>query len=715
LDRLGILFHTYLAMSAVMFVAGFALLRQKFVHSRTAGERNQVRWLLGAALLATLPLIYLLWTALRDLAEFAFAPLPKLIVYVISLLFTLAYAVSITRYKLLQVGRIVNRGIIYVAISFVATALFCLMVGLTTALVGTYYFRWENALLAGITAMLVVSALGWIRDRFQRALDRRFYREKYQLAKAVRRLSDAVDQLVEPSLLARQFIQSARDAVGAERVAVYLRDKTAPDFELAGRTLWPSLPERLAADSPLVAELAVQGVAADSRALAEVEAELGLTLDSEGTAVGLVLVGAKQEGPSYTAEDRNFLAALARTTALALRGAQGYRTIAVLKEELSGKVQKIAEQQRRISFLQSELLNSDRSGTASASSREPRSPAAAPPALPLKHDIRGSSLVIRDLLAQVAKIALSPSSVLIRGESGTGKELLARAIHANSPRSARPFVQVHCAALSPGLLESELFGHVKGAFTGADRDKIGRFELADGGTLFLDEIGDINLETQTKLLRVLQEKSFERVGSAQSVAVDVRLIAATHQDLETLMRQGRFREDLFYRLNVISVDCPPLRERRQDIFELALHFLRIYAARASKPIMHIEEEALEMLADYGWPGNIRQLENAIERAVVLAENDTLGRDDLPPEIVAAVDRQAKRPAPAVRPMAGTARTSERKPDVASERLDVELADLEHERLVEALERCSGNKSRAARLLGIPRSTFFSKLRRHGLE
>jgi transcriptional regulator with GAF, ATPase, and Fis domain len=223
----------------------------------------------------------------------------------------------------------------------------------------------------------------------------------------------------------------------------------------------------------------------------------------------------------------------------------------------------------------------------------------------------GSSPAVRQLLHLVRKVSASPSAVLLRGESGTGKELLARAIHEHSPRAGKAFVTVHCAALSTSLLESELFGHVKGAFTGAHRDKVGRFELANGGSLFLDEIGDISLEVQTKLLRVLQEMTFERVGSSEPVKVDVRLIAATHQRLEALIRQGRFREDLYYRLDVISIHVPPLRERREDIIELANYFLRQYAQRCGKEMTLIDDDALLVLKAYSWPGNVRQLENVI--------------------------------------------------------------------------------------------------------
>ena len=237
------------------------------------------------------------------------------------------------------------------------------------------------------------------------------------------------------------------------------------------------------------------------------------------------------------------------------------------------------------------------------------------------------------MIAMARKVAASPSAVLIRGESGTGKELLAAAIHAASPRAGRPFVKVHCAALSQSLLESELFGHVKGAFTGADRDRMGRFEQANGGTLFLDEIGDINLEVQTKLLRVLQEMSFERVGSSQPITVDVRIVAATHQDLEALIRPGRFREDLYYRLNVI---CLHVAARSASGARTSSSWpstsSNVHAERAGKLLTHIDPEAVEALMAHDWPGNIRELENVIERAVVLADGPAVTAGDLPPEV-----------------------------------------------------------------------------------
>jgi transcriptional regulator with GAF, ATPase, and Fis domain len=312
-------------------------------------------------------------------------------------------------------------------------------------------------------------------------------------------------------------------------------------------------------------------------------------------------------------------------------------------------------------------------------------------------------------MALVRKVAVSPSAVLLRGESGTGKELLARAVHDNSPRAGKAFVKVHCAALSPTLLESELFGHVKGAFTNAIRDKPGRFEAAHGGTLFLDEIGDISLDVQTKLLRVLQEMRFERVGSNEAVQVDVRIIAATHQDLEALIRQGRFREDLFYRLNVFPIAVPPLRWRVEDVPELALHFLRLYAERSGKEMSGIDDDAMVRLKEYTWPGNIRQLENVIERAVVIAEGRIVTADDLPDELWHESTGANAAETNSVWP-----------PDKGGPPSMVQSARAERERrereqLVRALAAAGGNKAVAARALGMARSTLVSRLKRLGLS
>ena len=238
-------------------------------------------------------------------------------------------------------------------------------------------------------------------------------------------------------------------------------------------------------------------------------------------------------------------------------------------------------------------------------------------------DIVGKSAALRKVLDQIAIVAPTGSTVLLHGETGTGKELFARAIHNHSPRRERTFVRLNCAAIPSGLVESELFGHEKGAFTGALMQKKGRFELADGGSLFLDEIGDISLDLQPKLLRALQEREFERLGSTKTIHVDVRLIAATHRDLESMIRSNEFREDLFYRLNVFPIEIPPLRERREDIPLLVHYFVSRLARRMQKRIQTIPKQAMEALVSAPWPGNVRELENFIERCVIVTQGDEL--------------------------------------------------------------------------------------------
>lgn len=242
--------------------------------------------------------------------------------------------------------------------------------------------------------------------------------------------------------------------------------------------------------------------------------------------------------------------------------------------------------------------------------------------------IIGASGPLEKVLGIVRKVAKANTTVLVRGETGTGKELIAGAIHHNSLRAARNFIKVNCAALQENLLESELFGHEKGAFTGADKQRIGRFEQADGGTLFLDEIGDMSPNTQAKILRVLQENEFERLGGTRTIKVDVRLVAATNRDLPAMVETGTFREDLYFRLNVITIEMPPLRERKEDIAALADFFIRRFAGELKKKIQGVEPDALKLLMRYHWPGNIRELENAIERAMLLADGSLIAADDL---------------------------------------------------------------------------------------
>ncbi len=310
-------------------------------------------------------------------------------------------------------------------------------------------------------------------------------------------------------------------------------------------------------------------------------------------------------------------------------------------------------------------------------------------------DLIGSSESMRKTLAAIRKVASTDATVLITGESGTGKELVARAIHDLSDRQNGPFVVVHCAALPETLLESELFGHEKGAFTGAVKRKLGRFELADQGTLFLDEVGEISLPMQTKLLRVLQEREIQRLGSERTLRVDTRVVSATNRDLRAAVEKGLFREDLYYRLHIVPINVPPLRERRSDIGELVSHFLQKHRPRLKHQVKGITEEAKRVLQAYYWPGNVRELENAVSQAIVFCEEDMITISDLPAFV--------------------TQKKSDRLSLPESElSLPEILEDLEKQLILRALEKAQGVKTEAARQLGIKTSGLYYKLEKYGL-
>ncbi|AEC01861.1 sigma-54-dependent transcriptional regulator [Parasphaerochaeta coccoides] len=310
-----------------------------------------------------------------------------------------------------------------------------------------------------------------------------------------------------------------------------------------------------------------------------------------------------------------------------------------------------------------------------------------------KYDkIIGKSSKLVRMMDMIQQIAPTKASVLITGESGVGKELVSDAIHDFSTRSSGPFIKVHCAALSSSLLESELFGHEKGAFTGAVSQQKGRFELADGGTIFLDEIGEISQATQIKILRVLQEKTFERVGGEKTLSVDVRVISATNRNLQEEIAKGNFREDLYYRLNVVHIDVPPLRERKDDIMLLSTSFLEHFAKENNKPIVGFSNRARNALFTYDWPGNIRELRNCVESAVVMSRGTVIEVEDLPP-IVANAETDVRITLP----------------------VGITLAEAEKELIVNTIARNGGNKSKAAEVLGIGRKTLHRKLQEYQIE
>jgi transcriptional regulator with GAF, ATPase, and Fis domain len=754
---------SYIGVATVIFSLCIPCLVLSYRRARTRAERNQVKWILLASLIASVLIGYLLWQAWIDTATLGRDSAAWPMVGV-SLLYTLAYAFSITRYKLMQVDEIINRSVVYVAFSVTAGLIYSALLLVTGWLIGDRLLTsnptsW-GAMVAALSVIVVMVLSEVARGRFQRVIDRRFFREKYKLDQAMQKMRMAVGSLVDRITLGRRLLEGAVEVLRVEWGALYLWEPGEKTFQLVA-SHGPSPDEqRLSLENPLVVRLqqtpaarlshtmpASTGSDPATDAMIALGGEAASAVGGNGHLAGLLILGPKRSGMPYEDEEMAFLGALSSVATLALHSASIQLTLESLNQELRDKVDKIAEQQRRILILQEQLRDRaerDREGRLQ-SGGEPV--ALDGDGLPREHNpdvfdqIKGASPAIRQMITVARKVAASRSAVLIRGESGTGKELLATAIHAASPRAARPLVKVHCAALSQNLLESELFGHVKGAFTGADRDRTGRFEQANGGTLFLDEIGDINIEVQTKLLRVLQDMSFERVGSSQPTTVDVRIVAATNQDLEALIRAGRFREDLYYRLNVIPLHTPALRERREDIFELAVFFLNRYAETTGKTLTHIEPDAVELMMSYDWPGNIRELENVIERAVILADGPALTSDDLPPDVRQSPRRRLRSRPPVTigslaftdagsrtpgrlpsqnppTPLVTDARTARPFPALEAgnraEEWDAEFLAYEKQRLTDALHEAAGNKSVAARLLGMPRSTFFSKLKKHAI-
>jgi DNA-binding NtrC family response regulator len=314
-------------------------------------------------------------------------------------------------------------------------------------------------------------------------------------------------------------------------------------------------------------------------------------------------------------------------------------------------------------------------------------------------DIIGKNSKMQAIFELIKTIGPTRSTVLIEGESGTGKELIARAIHKASLRSGCPFIALACAALPEALLEAELFGYEKGAFTGAVASKKGKIEIADGGSLFLDEIGDIDQKTQVDLLRFLQEREFRRLGGNETIKVDVRIIAATHRDLKQMVADGRFRDDLYYRINVLTITIPPLRERREDVPILTAHFIEKYRVETNKNVIKISEDALKILIDHPWPGNVRELENAIEHAVVITKDEIIHPKDLPQQILNSSTYQLVNS------------TTHQPINPATQTLE----DIEKEHIIKVLKDCGNNISKASKVLGINRATLYRKMKEYGIS
>lgn len=705
----------YLVLSGVYFLLTVSALGWSRLKAATRIERMQLSVMLVAGCLAILPIGYSIWLAHFARVRFVMgeARIPMLLA---SLVFQLAFVIGIIRYKLMLADQIMTRGFVYYLSSMGLTIGFAGLIA-TVSLVALRMKISLNAFqylaVVGLFVIATLLLLG-VRDWMQQSIDRRFYREKYQLDTALRRMQNAVGQFADLSSLAQMMFGICREVLQVDQAVLYFREGASTRFVLSATQGKINAPDDFELTVSELEQLRHSGnfqpqanppnsnEPLASLDLKAIDSPIAQAVEMDGEIRGLLVLGEKRNRTAYTAEDYAFLQALSQIANIGLHSLKAQDEMVHLNEEMESKIERINEQRRQISLLQAEL-ESLRSGVE-------HDPPSASVEILSREKLIGHSPAIDNVMRMVSKVSRSESSVLIRGESGTGKELLAEILHVNSPRADKPLVKVHCAALSASLLESELFGHVKGAFTGAHQDKQGRFAAADGGTIFLDEIGDISPDTQVKLLRVLQNRSFEPVGSSETTHVDVRLVTATHQNLEQLISEGRFREDLYYRLNVISLTLPSLRERPEDLLELSVYFLNQSAERLGKRL-RLGDEVARVMEDYHWPGNVRQLQNVIERAAVLADSEVIGLNDLPRELLVAESQ------PASQRMTASVEPNNRDGSSVREQSNLEVAnhsnsDDERTQLFEALRQANGNKAQAARLLEMPRSTFYSKLKKY---
>ena len=612
--------------------------------------RAQLRWLLFGQVMSALPAIASIPFALVDLEMFMLVWYRPFVI-AIAVSWAVAYGVAVLRIRLADVDALIRSSAGYALATSAAVTIYVAVVLATGWFTGQLVGEtqpWPH-LAAGLVAVVL---FGPIRSRVGGWLDRRFFRDRGHYVEALRRAGESLALLRAPDALAREAVEQITDAVRAERAALYLRDETT----------WK------------VAYAVGDGFAGEPVAPEDGISIPVATVDSNDP-VAILVLGPRRSGDLYSSQDKDLLGALASQLGIALVNARAFGTITELSKTLE-------TQNAEIRGLRDRLEDENRFLRA-------RVEAALEGAT-----LVGESRAIRELVKTIERVARSDASVLVLGESGTGKGLVARTLHAASPRAGGPFLHVDCGAIAASVFESELFGHERGAFTGAARMRRGPVELADGGTLFLDEIGELPLELQPKLLRVLEDKSFLRVGGTQPVTVDVHLVAATHRDLEDMVANGQLREDLYFRLRVVELVVPPLRQRRGDLPALCESLLPRAAKRCGRDVLPLSADALARMAAYGWPGNVRELENVLERALVLCESG---------EITAADLDLPDRPAPPEEVIG----------DLEAPHDEV-MESIERKRLTAALRAAGGNQSHAAKALGMPRTTFINKLRRYGL-
>ena len=682
-------FNTYSALLVVItgtLMARFILFGLETRRGMDSQQKRMILLVLAGGLISICPLLFAkVFTAVFGLN------LPVDLFFISVIFFPILMTYAAVRYNLFDLDLVIGRWLISLIILGVVMGVYLFMVNV----LNVYLLREgiDSHVLFMCYLILLVLLLKMIRTRTQQLLDRFLFPSRLMYQNVVRdvgsRLSISTDQQDVMEILATGLQRT----VGPSRLCLFMKEGVDDGFvripSAVGDWDLDRLPEKgrilsyFETQATLLtrreAEKAEEGLVQEE--MKALDAELAIPLFLEKRLTGILVLGEKETGGLYTLEDLKLLRTLADQAAVGLSNAAAFHALRELGNRLKKRAQEVEHQREKIAALQRRLKDEN---------------------VYLKKEMKqgvegfenivGTSSRLREVLEVARSAAQTASTVLITGESGTGKELVARSIHDLSKRREDILVKVNCAAVPAGLVESELFGHEQGAFTDAVRSRKGRFELADGGSLFLDEVGELPLEVQAKLLRVLQEREFERIGGNKTIRVDVRILAATNRDLAERVRAGAFREDLFWRLNVVEVHLPPLREREEDIPVLVREFIDRHNREMGKNISVIQEEAMRLLARYPWPGNVRELANVVERAMVLAEGQKLALEHLPAEIV--------------------------KGEVA----DVEesffpLSDfLEHRKqkaFQAALSRSGGNKARAAQMLGLDPSNFSKMLKKMG--
>ncbi|HEY5924508.1 MAG TPA: sigma 54-interacting transcriptional regulator [Kofleriaceae bacterium] len=643
-------------VTAIPIYSALGLWSQIRAHRKATGEyRAQLRWLLFGHALTALPGAAAIPLMVVDLDRFLLVRYQVIIICVV-FLWSIGYGLAILRIRLADVDSLIKSSVGY-AVTTTAAVLVYLGVVLAAGWITGALVSEAGPLphlVAGVAAAIV---FGPIRTATTNWLDRRFFRDRRHYIEALRRAGESLALLREPGDLAREAVEQIVAAVRAEGGALFVQQQGAWTTAHAVGTM-PAPPNGAGPPSPPAHGIVVP-----------------VTDPRTGGEPAWLVLGPRKSGDLYSTDDKHLLAALASQLAVGLANARSYGQIKTLSRTLEAQNVEIRELRDKLEDENEFLRKRVEAATEGAT-------------------LVGDSKALRELRKTIERVAKSDASLLLLGESGTGKGLLARLLHATSARADQPFMQVDCGAIAASVFESELFGHERGAFTGASRMRRGPIELAHGGTLFLDEIGELPLELQPKLLRVLEDKVVLRVGATQPVAVDVRIIAATNRKLEQMVAKGEFREDLYFRLRVVEITVPPLRERRADLPALCESLLPRVARRAGYAVKPIADDALARMMAYAWPGNVRELENVLERALVLGE----GR-----EIVGG-DLELSDRAPLIEPV----QDEESKPH------DAVMDEIERRRLSAALAAAEGNQSHAAKALGMPRTTFINKLRRHGL-